>query len=85
MGEKLIKSRSVLDLASFEKDRSRLTFEPGKDGSRLTLEPDGNDEAVSQKTTVTIPAEKWKDFGRPTAITVTIEPNDLLNLVGETE
>ncbi len=74
MGEKLTKSRSVLDLASLGKDRLRLTFESN-----------GNDQSVSQKTTVTIPAEKWEDFGRPTVITVTIEPDDLLNLVGETE
>ena len=66
----LSRSIMVLDLVRFEQDRSQLTFEVGGDEDGYKPNSD---------TSISIPAEKWKDMGRPTQITVTVEPGDDLN------
>ena len=60
----LTKSAQVLDHAGADKD-----------GSQFFSDPEGEGDCVE----LDVPLQMWEDFGRPTKITIAIEPGDKLN------
>jgi len=64
----LTKSEQVLDHAGADKDGSQFFSDPEEGGQCVELD---------------VPLQMWEDFGRPTKITIVIEPGDRLNEEGD--
>ena len=70
MTAQIIKSQSVMNLSLRDSDDGVVGFTNGDPGTE--------DETKAYVMVI----EDWEAFGRPTTITVTVEPGDLLNVEG---
>jgi hypothetical protein len=62
----LSKTRFLMEFAAWTDDM----------GARFIADPD---EVGQRQRSLTLTTDVWRDMGEPLAITVTIEPGDLLN------
>lgn len=63
----LVKTQRILDLEPVESPDEPVTF------------VQWSDDADTLTTVVTVSASTWQELGRPSKLTVTLEPGDLLN------
>lgn len=68
----LVKTRSVLGLLFISQDGSKAIYDNADD-----------DEGIEATRRLTIDRVTFEDFGRPSEVTVIIEPRDTLNDAGE--